>query len=72
MLFLILAGMIGYQPSDPMQQVEYLRLSYKANKDQFLYGSFRFEFTRGLSASLSDAETGVFSKAFEETGLLVF
>ena len=72
MLFLFIAGMIGYQEGSPTEQVEYLRLAYKANKDAFTFGTFRFEFTRGKSASLSDAEAGVFSKSVREDGFFAF
>lgn len=72
MLALVLVVLLGCQLDDPMQQVEYLRLSYKANKDAFAHGSFRFEYTRGLSSSLADAESEIFSKAVNEEGLFVF
>jgi len=47
MLCLILAVTLGYQADDTSQQIEFLRVSCKANKDAFAYGTFRFEFTRG-------------------------
>ncbi len=72
MLVLIVAAILSYQPDQQRQQLEFLRLSYRANKESFVYGSFRFEFTRGLSTSLADAESEVFSKSFKEDGLFVF
>jgi hypothetical protein len=72
MLLLILAGILSCQPDDQREHLDFLRLSYRANKESFLYGSFRFEYTRGLSASLADAESEVFSKAFKEDGFFVF
>ena len=72
MLCLTLAVTLGYQADDTSQQIEFLRVSYKANKDAFAYGTFHFEFTRGGSASFADAEAEVFSKAFEERGYYVF
>jgi hypothetical protein len=71
-LLLLLATVTAFAPDDPMEQVDFLRLSYKANKDAFAYGSFRFEFIRGSCASVSDAESGVFTRAFKEDGLLIF
>ena len=68
MIFVLVAGILGFQPGDSMQQVEFLRLSYKANKDAFEFGTFRFEFTRGTCASRADAESGVFSRAIKEAG----
>ncbi|MGP0064918.1 MAG: hypothetical protein ACLQGP_15130 [Isosphaeraceae bacterium] len=72
MFLLFLAGIIGLQPVESAQQVEFLRLSYKANKDAFVFGTFRFKYTRGSSANLSDAESGVFSRAAKEEGFYVF
>ena len=72
MLLLTLAGLIAYQADDSTKQIEFLRSSYKANKDAFAYGSFRFEFTRGSSESFSDAESEVFTRSFREDGLYVF
>jgi hypothetical protein len=72
MLLLILTGMIGWHTDGSMQQVEFLRVSHKANKDSFASGAFRFHYTRGSSASLSDAESEVLGKAFEESGYYVF
>jgi hypothetical protein len=72
MVFLLLAGLVGYQAGDQTEQLEYLRLSFKANKDAFAFGSFRFEYTRGKSASFSDAESGVFSKSVKEDGFFAF
>ena len=72
MLLLLLAGMIGQQDADPMQQVEYVRLSYKANKDAFAFGTFRFEYTIGVSTSRSDSESGVFTESIQEDGFYVF
>ncbi len=72
MLALSLAAALCCQNDDRAQQLDYLGLSYKANKDAFAYGSFHFEFTRGLSASLADAEAEVFSQAFKEDGFYAF
>jgi hypothetical protein len=72
MAFLLLAGTVGYQAGDPTEQIEYLRLSFKANKDAFAFGTFRFEYTVGSSASFSDAESGVFSKSVKEDGFFAF
>jgi hypothetical protein len=72
MYLLLFAASIGLQPGDSMQRVDFLRLSYKANKEAFAFGTFHFEFTRGSSASPSDAEAGVFSKAIREDGLYIF
>ncbi|MGC8641241.1 MAG: hypothetical protein ACP5XB_15345 [Isosphaeraceae bacterium] len=69
---LILAAVLGHEPADRMQQIDFLRLSYKANKDAFAYGTFRFEYTKGSCASVSDAEAGVFTRSFKENGLLIF
>ncbi len=69
---LVLGGMLCYQTDDSAQQLEFLRLSYRANKDAFAYGSFRFEFTKGSSASFSDAESEVFTRSFREDGLYAF
>jgi hypothetical protein len=71
-LLFFLTGIICSQPDNSTQQLEFLRLSYKANKDSFAYGTFRFRFTRGSSASLADAESEVFSKAFELSGFYAF
>ena len=60
------------KPGDAAQQVEFLRLSYRANKDAFAYGSFHFEYTRGKCSSLKDAEAGNFTTAFREDGFYVF
>ena len=62
MVLLLLASVVGYQAVGSMEHIEYLRLSFKANKDAFVFGTFRFEYTRGSSASLSDAMAGVFSE----------
>ena len=72
MLLLIVAAAMGFQAGDRMQQVEFVRLSYKANKDSFAFGTFRFEYTRGLCASRADAESEIFSKSIKEDGLYVF
>jgi hypothetical protein len=73
MLLVLLAGLITeVQPEDRAQQAEFLRLSYKANTDAFLFGSFRFEFTRGSAASLADAEAGRMQKAAKADGFYVF
>ena len=72
MFFAALAAMIGFQSDDLAQKIEFIRLSYKANKDAFAFGTFHFEYTRGSCATLSDAESGVFSKAIKEDGFYVF
>jgi len=72
MFFAVLAAMIGFQSGDLAQQIEFIRLSYRANKDAFAFGTFHFEYTRGSCATLSDAESGVFSKAIKEDGFYVF
>ena len=46
------AGIMGYPAENSAQKVEFLQLSYKANKHTFAFCAFRFEFTRGLSESL--------------------
>lgn len=71
MLFL-LAAVMCFAPDEQMQKMEFLRLSYKANKDAFTYGSFRFEYTTGSCASATDAEAGIFTRAYKEDGLLIF
>jgi hypothetical protein len=72
MILLLLAGTIGLQSGESAQQLNFLRVSYKANKDSFAFGTFRFEYTRGSCASPSDAESGVFSRSVTEHGLYVF
>ena len=72
MLLLMLSAAMGLQAGDSTQQVEFLRLSYKANKDSFAFGTFRFEYTRGLCKSRADAESQVFSKSIKEDGLYMF
>jgi hypothetical protein len=72
MVFLLLTGMIGVQAGDHMSQIEYVRLSYKTNKDAFAFGTFRFEYTIGVSASASDAESGVYKQSIKEDGLYIF
>jgi hypothetical protein len=70
-VFLLLAT-IGFQPVGSTEQVDFLRVSFKANKDAFAFGTFQFEYTKGRCASLSDAEAEVFSKSINEDGLYVF
>lgn len=72
MFLIMLAAILADPPDDSKQQIEYLRFSYKANRDKFEFGTFRFDYTRGSSASPSDAESGVFSRSFEEHGSYVF
>jgi hypothetical protein len=72
MLLLLLAGLIGMAPDDSSQQLEFLRLSYRANKDAFAFGTFRFEYTTGNSASASDAESEIFFQFIKEEGFYVF
>jgi hypothetical protein len=72
MFFLFLAGMVGFQSDDSTQKIDFLRLSYKANKDAFAFGTFRFEYTRGRAASRPEAESEVFSQAIKEDGMYVF
>ena len=72
MLILILAAIIGQPADDPMQQIEYLRLSYKNNKDKFSFGEFRFDYTIGVAGSRSDAEAGVFTSSVQEEGFYIF
>jgi hypothetical protein len=72
MFLLLLATAIGLEPDERQAQVEFLRLSYKANKDLFAFGTYHFQYTRGSSASLADAERGVFTKSIQERGLYIF
>jgi hypothetical protein len=72
MFLLLLAATIGFQQGDPTEQIEFLRLSYKANKDAFAFGTFHFEYIRGSSASLSDAESGIFRRSIKEDGFYAF
>ena len=71
MILLLLASVVGYQSVGSMEHIEYLRLSFKANKDAFVFGTFHFEYTRGSSASVSDAMAG-FSKSVREDGFFAF
>jgi hypothetical protein len=71
MILLCLVAAVSVQPAGSADQAEFLRLSFKANKDAFAFGTFHFEYTRGVCASLSDAEAGVFSKSIREDGLYV-
>lgn len=72
MLILLLAGMLGCQADDPARQVEYVRLSYKANKDAFAFGTFRFKCTRATCVSLEDAKSEVYSRSITEDGFYAF
>ena len=72
MLLLLLAATVALQPGDHMRDIDYLRLSYKSNKEAFAFGTFRFEYTIGNCASLPDAEAGVFARSLHEQGLYVF
>ncbi len=72
MLALILAGMLGVQSDDADKQIDFLRFSYKANKDSFSFGTFRFQFTTGSSQSLSEATSDHFSKSINEDGFYMF
>jgi len=71
LLFLLLAT-LAFQPVDSTEQVDFLRISFKANKDAFAFGTFHFEYTKGRCASLSDAESEVFAESIKEDGLYVF
>jgi hypothetical protein len=72
MFLLFLLATIAFQPTDSSEQIDFLRISFKANKDSFAFGTFHFQYTRGRCASLSDAESGVFSSSISEDGLYVF
>jgi hypothetical protein len=72
LILFLLAGTLGQQPDGSTQQLDFLRLSSKANKDSFGYGTFRFQYTRGFSTNLADAEKEVFARAFEEAGYYAF
>jgi hypothetical protein len=72
MILLLLAGMIALQTDGQTEQLEFLRLAYKANKDAFSFGTFRFDYTRGSAANVSDAMSEVFSKSVEEAGFFAF
>jgi hypothetical protein len=72
MLLLSLLAAIAFQPAGSAEQVDFLRMSFKANKDAFAFGTFRFEYTRGRCANPADAESEVFSKSIKEDGLYVF
>ncbi len=69
---LLLVGILPCYAEDPARQLEYIRLSYKANKDAFLFGTFRFEYTIGVSASASDAKSGIFTRSIKEDGFYAF
>ena len=69
---LLLVAACGFQPVDSKEQVDFLRLAFKANKDAFTFGTFHFEYTRGQCATLSQAESEFFSKSIHEDGLYVF
>jgi hypothetical protein len=72
-MFLLLAAVtLALQPGDQSQQLEFLRVSYKANKDAFAFGTFRFEYTRGACKSVADAEAGIFDRSIKEDGFYVF
>jgi hypothetical protein len=71
-VLLLLAGILGAQAGDPMSQIDYMRLSYKANKQSFAFGSFRFEYTIGVSANATDAESGIYQQSIKEDGLYIF
>ncbi len=70
-LILLLATM-AFQPGEQADQIEYLRMSFRANSDAFAFGEFHFAYTKGNCASLSDAENGIFTKSINEDGLYVF
>ena len=72
MLILILVAALGGQPTSESQKLEFIRLSYKANKEAFAYGSFPFRYTRGSSKNLSDAQAGVFSRSVHAEGFYAF
>lgn len=72
MAWLLIVALTALRSDDASQQLEFLRLSYKANKEAFSFGTFRFEYTRGSSASRQDAEAGVFSSSINEQGFYVF
>ncbi len=72
MLLMLISALMGFQSVDHTREIEFLRLSYKANKDAFAFGTFRFEYTRGSCASLSEAEAGVFSRSIKEEGFYAF
>ncbi len=72
MFLALLAAMISIGSDDRSQQIEFLRVSYKANTEAFAFGTFHFEYTTGSCATLADAESAVFSKAVREDGLYVF
>ena len=73
MILLVLVAVAGLQPPEVSdQQIEFLRLSYKSNKDAFTFGTFHFDYTRGACASPTDAEAGVFTRAVNERGLYLF
>jgi hypothetical protein len=72
MILLLLATIAGNQAGGQTEQLEFLRLACKANRDAFAFGTFRFEYTRGSSANAKDAAAGVFSKAVREAGFYAF
>ncbi len=71
MFFALMLATIVIQPAGSTEQLDFLRLSFRANKDAFAFGTFRFQYTRGRCATLADAEAGVFSKSIIEDGLYV-
>ncbi len=68
----VLAAVVGYQDDSQVQQIDYVRMAYKANKEAFKFGTFEFEYTVGVSASASDARAGVFRRSIKEAGLYIF
>jgi hypothetical protein len=72
MLLLLLFAPIAVQPVGFAEKIDFLRMSFKANKEAFAFGTIQFEYTKGRCASLSDAESEVFSQSIKEDGLYVF
>lgn len=68
----LLAATLACQAHDWVEQLECARLSYRANKEAFAFGTFRFQYTIGFAASASDAQSGVFVRSIKEDGFYVF
>lgn len=69
---LILASLVVCQSEDSMRQIEYIRLSYRANKDMFKHINCEFKFTIGNSDNVADAQAGIFRRSITEDGTYVF
>ncbi len=70
-LFLFLT-LLGAQEPDRTDAVEHLRLSYKANKDAFAFGTFHFDYLVGSADGVEAAEACRLTRSLHEDGFYVF